>query len=168
VIRDHPIGQSFTPSFAITYGVPLRNAVGLIYCGSLWGRLHVLIFEGYLWYDKTLDPMTVGFGRRRLLSLSDWSFRVLVVRFHPAGRGKEKPVVDLFLDVDLEDQPTFLTATGRIELSGGPSGMEEQFRNAVEEKKRVGLSAFEERIASMIVFVDEDDTERRRLEEQEQ
>ena len=123
--------------------------------GALRRNLDVLVFEGLLWYQ---DLTTFH-------SLSDWSFRVLVVHFHPAGRGDEERVVELFLDVHSEDQPDFLTTTERIEFSGGPTGVEEQFRKAVEEKKRVGLNEFEKRIASLIVFVDEDGTERRVLEE---
>ena len=58
-----------------------------------------------------------------------------------------------------------MTATERIEFSGRPTGVEEQFRKVVEEKEKVGLNEFERRIASLIVFVDEDGTERRLLEE---
>jgi len=99
-----------------------------------------------------------------MLSLSNRSFRVLVVRFNPGVGDDEKLVVDLFLEVDPRDQSTFLVVTERIELRGGAS-LEERFRERVDEKQKVGLSAFEERIASMIVFVDEDETERRLLEE---
>ena len=159
MIRDHPDLQAFDPYLTKTYIVPLMNALGLEDCGGRWRGLDVLIFEGYLRYDEEhLDPAMVHFPTR--LSLSDWSLRVLVVRFHPSRGGDEALVVELFLDVDLEYQPTFLTATERIEFRGRTRGVEEQFRKEVEEKEKVGLNAFEKRIASLIVFVDEDGTER--------
>jgi len=126
--------------------------------GALCRNLDVVMFEELLCF-QSLPPFN---SPRQKLSLSDWSFRVLVVRLH-TGRGDAEPVVDLFLKVDPREQSTFLTATERAEFSGGPRVVEEQFRKAVEEKKRVGLSEFERRIASLIVFVDEDGTERRLL-----
>jgi len=162
-IRDHPVLQTFNSSLACTYGRPLMNALGLKDCGALWRRLDVLIFEGYLWYDTISVPKKFG-GNRRRISLSDWSFRVLVVHFNTDG-GDEELVVDLFLNVDPRDQPTFLIDTERIYFSGGAKIVEKEFRKAVEEKKKVGLSEFERRIASLIVFVDEDGTERRLLED---
>ena len=164
-IRDHSIGQAFNISLPNTYSDPLINALGLEDCGALWRRLDVLIFEGYLWYDKFIDLTTFD-NLGRIISFSDRSCKVLVVRFH-SSRGDEDLVVELFLDVDLEDQPTFLIDTERIEFSGGAKVVEEGFRKAVEEKRSVGLSEFERRIASLIVFVDEDGTERRLLEEME-
>jgi len=160
-IRFHPLYSR--RSLTWTYGTPLMKFLGLDDPDAFWTSLEVLIFEGYLWYDEFLVPITRALDRTRL-SLSGWSFRVLVVRFHP-GEGDEELVVDLFLNVDPRDQPTFLIDTERIEFSGGAKGVEKEFRKAVEEKKKVGLSEFEKRIASMIVFVDEDGMERRLLDQ---
>jgi len=161
-IRDHPVLQTFNSSLARTYGLPLMNKLGLEDCGALWRRLDVLIFEGYLWYDETIDSATSGYLRRQIISFSDRSFKVLVVRFNIGG-GDEELVVDLFLDVDPRDQHTSFPATERIELRGSLS-LEGRFRERVEKREKDGLSEFERRIASMIVFVDEGGTERMLME----
>lgn len=136
-------------------------------CDALWAHLDVLVLHGSLWYDElNFDPTTDYLDRRRL-SFSDWSFKVLVVRFQNGLRGDEKQVVELFLDVDPRDQPTFLTATERIEFIAGPKLVEEKFTKEVAKREKVGLSEFEKRIATLIVFVDEDGTERRLLENSE-
>ena len=137
------------------------EALGLDDRGALWRRLDVLILQGCLWYDEVEVPTTPSLDRRRL-SFSDRSIRVLIVRFH-TGKGKEE-VVALFLDVDSADKLTFLIATERIEFIGGAKLVEEEFRKEVAKREEVGLSQFEKRIASMIVFVDEDGKERRLLE----
>jgi len=129
--------------------------------GALCRNLDVLVFEGFLCFQELLSFNSP----RRKLFLSDWSFRVLVVHLHTGCGGDKETVVDLFLKVDQREQSTFLTATERVEFIGGPRVVEEQFRKAVEEKEKVGLSEFEKRIASLIVFVYGDGTERRLLEE---
>jgi len=109
-------------------------------------------------------------GAFRKLSLSHWSFGVLVVRFDDANvytqnwPSKSEAIAELFLDVDSEDQPTFLTVTERIEFSGGSELVEKRFRAEVAKREKVGLNEFERRIALLIVFVGEDGTERRLLE----
>lgn len=60
-----------------------------------------------------------------------------------------------------------MRGTERIEFRLCAKAVEEGFRREVEKRRQVGLSEFDRRVASLIVFVDEDGTERRLLEEVE-
>lgn len=109
-------------------------------------------------------------GRRglagRKLSFSDWFLKVFVVRSDRpvAGPGEDVKVVELFLGVGPVRQKTFLRGTERIEFRLCSKVVEEAFRKEIEKRRKVGLSAFKKRIASRIVSVEEDGTERRLVE----
>lgn len=72
----------------------------------------------------------------------------------------------MFLDAPpTEKGETFLEGVRKVEFRTDET-VEEEFREEVERRERVGtLNEHERRITSLIVFVDEDGSERRLIEE---
>ncbi|KAL7410716.1 hypothetical protein BDY24DRAFT_399120, partial [Mrakia frigida] len=136
---------------------------------QIWDDLVVVTMEGSVWADEvSWEDMSTDEGIERAnLALSTWSFKVLVVRFDASyDRWDEGRIVYLFLDPDPMDLEGFLRSTERVEIRGG-APVEKEFRRVIGERREAGLSEFEKRIASLIVFVEEDGSERRLLEKVE-
>lgn len=136
-----------------------------------WSNLHTVVFDT-VWLDRTYRGHE-NIGHE--VSLAYWSFEVLVFELDPsAGVDEIEIVSEAFLSPcskpkSKAKEEGFLRDTRRIEfrLSGEYAGLfEEVFRRRLEEK--TGLTMFEKRIASLIVFVEEDGKERRLVEEVQQ
>lgn len=97
------------------------------------------------------------------ISLSSWSFRVLIVEAVP-GFGADQTLVELLLEPDVPGSNGYLESAERIELrlSGTyANALEQDFRGAVKKRVARGLSSLEKRRLPLFVFVFEDGKERR-------
>jgi hypothetical protein len=133
---------------------------------QIWPGLQTLRFCGTVWYDyeETGNHDDASAIRKRV-TFSEWSFKTLVVDIK-ATRAHNSPQEERFFAVFLNAQHAEATDAwwprmDRIEMRI-PNSLEEGFRRRLAEAQKAGpLARLQQRILPMVVFVDEDGTERK-------
>lgn len=156
-------------SICDTFVHPANVVLGLPIQPPQWKDLQRIVFRGTLWFDENLFPGNPGDPR---ISFSEWSFRILVIELaFPQKVEDAIRALEVFLDLRPERRTgDFPRSTERIEfrVCGQFAGeFEKEVREDVERRVGRGLTAFEKRVASLMVFVGENGEERRLIEEQE-
>ena len=121
------------------------------------------MFVGSIWSDF----LGLRNGERRYrISLSNWSFRVLVVEPSPLETivAQAGQTFALFLEPDVPSGEDHPEEVERIELrlrGRSARDTEDVFRGAAKKRVARGLTSLEERLLPLFVFVREDGTEGR-------
>lgn len=148
-------------------------------CGTIeqpWSDLQSIRMRNLIWTDEVNAIGEVGVKR---IAFSNWTFEVLTLdltMMHKAGTRLERnkraakeiaqTFFQFFLDpVDSEESGRWWKGLKRIELRVLPA-MEAEFRRRLDlATKALPLAGLQKKILPLIVFVDDDGTERRLIEQ---